>query len=87
MFEKRDDTFDNEIEVYHIRCDAMSVNVSACLSIFKGGAANTIVKMPKGIGAGLYARVISLVPLGTQKRDISARSLLDTYELTVDYDF
>jgi hypothetical protein len=88
IFETREDTFDNVEEVYHIRCSAMAFsNSTACLSIFQGGAANTIVKMPKDIGAGPYARVVRLVPLGTTKRDIHPRASTDTYELTVDYDF
>lgn len=86
IFETRNDTFDNVEEKYHIRCSAMAVNASACQSIFEGGAPNTIVKLPKGTGAGPYARVISLVPLGSNKRDVHPRSPVDTYELTVDYD-
>ncbi|RMJ27114.1 Glycosyl hydrolases family 18 [Aspergillus sp. HF37] len=88
MFEHRDDTFENEVEVYHIRCNSLSKNSTACLSIFQGGASNTIVKMPKGFGAGPYARAISLVPLETKgtKRDVLPNSSSDTYELTVDYD-
>ncbi|KAJ5666169.1 uncharacterized protein N7477_008617 [Penicillium maclennaniae] len=44
--------------------------------------------MPKDLGAGLYARVISLVPFGSQSisSNIKARSTSEVYELTVDYD-
>lgn len=91
MFEYRDDTFDNEIEVYHIQCSSSFINdTSGCMSIFEGGANNTIVKMPKDIGAGPFARVISLVPMGSAGKSVRSnvlpRSSTDTYELTVDYD-
>uniref|UniRef100_A0A093VIR1 chitinase n=2 Tax=Talaromyces marneffei PM1 TaxID=1077442 RepID=A0A093VIR1_TALMA len=91
IFEYRDDTFDNEVEVYHIQCSTTFINgTSGCMSIFQGGANNTIVKMPKDIGAGPFARVISLVPVGSTgksgRSNILPRSSTDTYELTVDYD-
>ncbi|KAL4924010.1 uncharacterized protein BDV17DRAFT_295821 [Aspergillus undulatus] len=89
MFEHRDDTYENEVEVYHIRCSSLSFqNSSACTSIFRGGASNTIVKMPKDIGAGPFARVISLLAIdrSNAKRELLPRSAADTYELTVDYD-
>lgn len=43
--------------------------------------------MPKDLGAGLYARVIRLVPIGSQSTssNIKARSTSEVYELTVDY--
>ncbi|EEA19154.1 bacteriodes thetaiotaomicron symbiotic chitinase, putative [Talaromyces marneffei ATCC 18224] len=91
IFEYRDDTFDNEVEVYHIQCSTTFINgTSGCMSIFQGGANNTIVKMPKDIGAGPFARVISLVPVGSTgksgRSNILPRSSTNTYELTVDYD-
>ncbi|KAJ5204380.1 bacteriodes thetaiotaomicron symbiotic chitinase, partial [Penicillium cinerascens] len=92
IFESRDDTFDNEVEVYHIQCSSSFINgTSGCISIFQGGANNTIVRMPKDIGAGPFARVISLVPMGSTgksaRSNILPRSSTNTYELTVDYDF
>ncbi|KAJ5650264.1 uncharacterized protein N7484_003987 [Penicillium longicatenatum] len=88
MFSNNNDTFDNVVETYHIQCTNLYVNVSNCNSLFEGGASNTIVKMPKDLGAGPYARVISLVPLGSQSTSsiIKARSTSEVYELTVDYD-
>lgn len=91
MFEYREDTFENEVEVYHIQCSSHFLNATnSCASIFQGGANNTIVKMPKDIGAGPFARVISLVPVGATgklaRSNILPRSSSDTYELTVDYD-
>lgn len=87
LFEQRNDTFDNVIETYHIQCVSLFVNGSACTSIFNGGASNTIVKMPADIGAGPYARVINLFPVGSDISDMKARSTGEVYELTVDYDF
>ncbi|RDH30342.1 hypothetical protein BDQ94DRAFT_161391 [Aspergillus welwitschiae] len=87
LFEHRNDTFDNVIETYHIQCVSLFVNGSACTSIFNGGASNTIVKMPADIGAGPYARVIKLAPVGSDRSDMKPRSTGEVYELTVDYDF
>ncbi|KAL7651280.1 hypothetical protein ACMYSQ_011013 [Aspergillus niger] len=88
IFESRNDTFENVVETYHIQCTNLFVNGSNCNSLFEGGASNTIVRMPKDLGAGPYARVISLVPLGSQSKssNIKARSTTQVYELTVDYD-
>ncbi|GLA58752.1 hypothetical protein AtubIFM54640_008854 [Aspergillus tubingensis] len=88
IFESRNDTFENVVETYHIQCIDLFVNGSNCNSLFEGGASNTIVKMPKDLGAGPYARVISLVPLRYQSKssNIKARSTTEVYELTVDYD-
>jgi hypothetical protein len=88
MFENRNDTFDNTVEIYHIQCFSYFQNSTTCTSIFNAGASNTIVKMPKDIGAGPYARVISLELLNStsKKRDILPRSTTETYKLTVDYD-
>ncbi|PYH81931.1 hypothetical protein BO82DRAFT_414323 [Aspergillus uvarum CBS 121591] len=87
IFEHRNDTFENVVEVYHIQCINLFVNGTACTSVFEGGASNTIVKMPDDIGAGPYARIISLVPLSINRTSIIPRSTGDIYELTVDYDF
>lgn len=86
MLEYRNDTFENVVETYHIQCTSLTVNDTSCSSIFQGGARNTIVKMPKDIGAGPYARVLSLVPLTSPEANVRPRSSTDTYELTVDYD-
>ena len=88
MFANTNDTFDNVIETYHIQCTNLYVNGSNCNSLFESGASNTIVKMPKDLGAGPYARVISLVPFGSQSTssNIKARSTSEVSELTVDYD-
>ncbi|KAJ5918124.1 hypothetical protein N7454_010499 [Penicillium verhagenii] len=87
IFEQRNDTFDNVVEIYHIQCVNLFLNGTACTSVFEGGASNTIVKMPEDTGAGPYARIISLVPLDTKQSDILPRSTSHVYELTVDYDF
>lgn len=90
MFEYRDDAFDNKIKVYHIQCSSSFMNgTSGCISIFEGGANNTIVKMPKDIRAGPFARVISLIPMGSASKsarsNILPRLSTDTYILTVNY--
>jgi hypothetical protein len=85
MLEYRNDTFDNVVEKYHIKCINLFANGSSCNSIFEGGASNTIVKTPKDLGPGSYARVISLTPLG-KGVELEARDAAETYELTVDYD-
>lgn len=82
IFEYREDTFDNAVEVYHIRC-----TTDGCDDIFKGGAPSTIVKMPTDIGAGPYARVVSLTPWGSSTQNLKPRSADEEYEMTVDYDF
>lgn len=87
IFTFREDTFDNVVETYHIRCANLDDN-TGCTTIFSGGASNTIVKMPSYHGAGPYARVISLVPQhSTDKRsNVLPRDTSQVYELTVDYD-
>ncbi|KAJ5705359.1 hypothetical protein N7536_001048 [Penicillium majusculum] len=82
IFEYREDTFDNAVEVYHVRCTS-----DGCDDIFKGGAPSTIVKMPTDIGAGPYARVVSLTPWGSSTQNLKPRSADEEYEMTVDYDF
>lgn len=86
IFEYREDTFDNTVETYHIMCTQLSTTSSGCDELFHGGATNTIVKMPKDIGAGPYARVVSLVPWGSFLQNLKPRDADETYELTVDYD-
>ncbi|KAJ5712178.1 hypothetical protein N7488_006334 [Penicillium malachiteum] len=85
IFEARNDTFDNVVEKYHIQCTWLFEGESGCDDIFQGGPSNTIVKMPKDVGAGPYARVISLVPWKSTG-SLKPRSTDETYELTVDYD-
>jgi hypothetical protein len=72
------------VETYTIQC----LNLTGCEAIFEKGASNTIVKMPVALGAGPYARVISLEPVGssTNSSNILPRSTSDTYTLVVDYD-
>ncbi|OBT52519.1 hypothetical protein VE04_06299 [Pseudogymnoascus sp. 24MN13] len=84
MFTKQNDTFDNVVETYTIKC----LNLAGCEGLFEKGASNTIVKLPDSIGAGPYARIISLEPIGSTKRssNIVPRSVGDTYNLVVDYD-
>nr|WBV74231.1 putative chitinase [Pestalotiopsis kenyana] len=85
IFTKRDDVFKNVVETHRIRCSSSILKNSsetACQSIFSGGARNTIVKMPSHVGAGPYARVISLEPIQSLKRDTTET----TYELVTDYD-
>ncbi|KAJ5653046.1 hypothetical protein N7490_000049 [Penicillium lividum] len=88
IFANTNDTFDNMIETYLIQYTNLYINGSNCNSLFESGASNTIVKMPKDLGARPYARVISLVPFGSQSTlsNIKARSTSEVYELTVDYD-
>ncbi|KAJ5094625.1 CAZyme family GH18, partial [Penicillium angulare] len=87
IFTFREDTFDNVLESYHIRCANLDDN-TGCSTIFSGGASNTIVKMPSAHGAGPYARVISLVPQHSndKRSNIIPRDTSQVYELTVDYD-
>ncbi|KUI70319.1 Chitotriosidase-1 [Cytospora mali] len=88
IFAFRNDTFENVVENYRIRCGSSSlyVNGTGCQSIFIGGARNTIVKMPTHIGAGPYARVISLEPINSSvNTSVKARADEQVYELTVDY--
>ncbi|OKL57184.1 hypothetical protein UA08_07332 [Talaromyces atroroseus] len=87
LFEHRNDTFDNVVEVYHIQCINLYADANPCTSIFKGGAPNTIVKMPENVGAGPYARVIGLSPLSSNEMNLPPRSTDEVYELKVDYDF
>lgn len=87
IFTFREDTFDNVVETYIIRCASLDED-TRCKTIFSGGASNTIVKMPSYHGSGPYARVISLVPQhSSEKRsNILPRDTNQAYELTVDYD-
>ncbi|KAJ5344046.1 CAZyme family GH18 [Penicillium brevicompactum] len=87
IFTFREDTFDNVVETYIIRCASLDED-TGCKTIFSGGASNTIVKMPSYHGSGPYARVISLVPQhSSEKRsNILPRDTNQAYELTVDYD-
>ncbi|OBT62696.1 hypothetical protein VE03_07107 [Pseudogymnoascus sp. 23342-1-I1] len=84
IFTKREDTFDNVVETHRITCNSLGkyANETRCQSIFKGGAKNTIVKMPDHAGAGPYARVISLEPVTSSKRATTQQE----YELVTDYD-
>jgi hypothetical protein len=84
IFEKRTDTFENVVETHRIRCKSLVKfgNETGCQSIFKGGARNTIVKMPDHIGAGPYARVVSLERIESTKRDTTE----EDFELVTDYD-
>lgn len=84
IFTKREDTFDNVVETHRITCNSLGkyANETRCQSIFKGGAKNTIVKMPDHAGAGPYARIISLEPVASSKRDTTQQE----YELVTDYD-
>ncbi|KAL4954842.1 hypothetical protein BDW69DRAFT_193734 [Aspergillus filifer] len=88
IFTFREDTFDNVVETYLVRCANLYVNDTGCTTIFSGGASNTIVKMPLYHGSGPYARVISLIPQhSSEKRsNILPRDTSQVYELTVDYD-
>lgn len=54
LFASGNDTFQNVVETHRIRCNSLLkyANETGCQSIFKGGAPNTIVKMPDHIGAG-----------------------------------
>lgn len=85
IFTARNDTFDNVVETHYIRCTSLlrSKNGTGCQSIFEGGAKNTIVKMPDHIGAGPFARVVSLEPVSSMKRSTTEQ----VYELVTDYDF
>jgi hypothetical protein len=84
IFTQRNDTFENVLETHRIRCNSLGKysNESSCQSIFKGGATNTIVKMPDHIGAGPYARVVSL----TRISSLNKRDTTEDYELVTDYD-
>lgn len=88
LFTFREDTFDNVVETYLIRCANLYVNNTGCTTIFSGGASNTIVKMPLYHGSGPYARVISLVPRGSleKRSNILPKDTSQVFELTVDYD-
>lgn len=91
IFSTRNDTFDNAVETYSIRCTSLFINETGCQSIFKYGASNTIVKMPDDKGLGPFARIITLVPYGsasnfTRREGLLPRSSEEVYELTVDYD-
>lgn len=89
IFSVRNDTFENVVETYRIRCGTPSLiaNGTGCGTIFIGGARNTIVKMPSNVGAGPYARVISLDPIdSSNSSEFKARADSQIYQLTVDYD-
>ncbi|KAK9413532.1 hypothetical protein SUNI508_11854 [Seiridium unicorne] len=84
LFTNNGDTFSNVVETHRIKCNSplRYGNETGCQSIFKGGARNTIVKMPDHVGAGPYARVVSLERVASNKRDTTE----EEYELTTDYD-
>ncbi|KAH6655949.1 hypothetical protein BKA67DRAFT_675964 [Truncatella angustata] len=84
IFKTATDTFENVVETHRIRCSSLVRynNETGCQSIFNGGARNTIVKMPDHIGAGPYARVVSLERILSAKRDTTE----EEFELVTDYD-
>lgn len=93
-----EDTFDNEIEHFRVFCPH-GMKSDLCNAIFKGRATDTIIRMPPGIGAGPYSRIVKFDVSGNQT--LTRRALRrnrrqtseeehqeDTiFDLVVDYNF
>ncbi|KAJ5375386.1 hypothetical protein N7517_007392 [Penicillium concentricum] len=67
---------------------------AACEKVFIGGALDTIIALPRHIGSGPYARIVSMVPVGENdllEFHIKKRALDQhesaVYNLTIDYRF
>lgn len=65
-----------------------------CEKVFQGGAPDTIISLPRHIGSGPYARIVSMEPVGEtdlSKFHIEKRALDQhdsvVYNLTFDYQF
>ncbi|KAJ5096660.1 hypothetical protein N7456_007381 [Penicillium angulare] len=67
---------------------------AACEKVFKGGAPDTIISLPRHIGSGPYARILSMEPVGEtdltdfhiRKRALEQHDSV-VYNLTIDYRF
>ncbi|KAJ8130004.1 hypothetical protein O1611_g3626 [Lasiodiplodia mahajangana] len=88
-FQDPKDAFNNVREKFRIRCNSRELDTdgTACSSIFKGGARNTIVELPDHVGQGPFARVISLEPVSGHSfaRNLGPRAQ-EVYDLEIDYD-
>lgn len=95
-FKHRNDTFENEVEHFRVFCPH-GMESELCNAIFKGRATDTIIKMPSGIGAGPYSRIVQFDVSQNQtltkralrrKRQTSEEQREDViFDLVVDYNF